>query len=1159
MVVYATAVFLKTLTIKGFKSFADTTSLHLEPGVTVIVGPNGSGKSNIVDAVAWVLGSQAPSTIRSSKMDDVIFAGTSKRPALGRAEVALTIDNSTGVLPIEFTEVTISRTLFRSGDSEYAINGVPCRLLDIQELLSDTGVGRHQHVIVSQGHLDAVLQARPEDRRFVIEEAAGVLKYRRRREKAQRRLEATEANLTRLGDLLREVRRQLRPLERQADAARRHGALIDELRAIRMYLVGQELSGQRTKLSTTLEEKQQLGNRESVVRGELAELDTQVMRAEIELTAQGQSETSDQLVRVEGLRQRARGMLALLQERKRSIARELDAFLDQELIASLEADASRLKEELRTVESEAADLAPRAEELASQETALVEARNAFETEWADLDFDVATDAAERRGELQALETAVESLIREREQLGAQQVAIAENVLAIQESLQSAENSVGELEGAMTPLRQQLNAAQETKKATEQAESGALEALRSVEAELAYQSARAETLQQTLDATKTRAGVEAVQNIDGVVGTLGELLKIDSGWESAVEAALGEALTAIVMRNANAARSAVNALQTGDIAGSVLALDVAPTNGASSELRQHVRSDRSDLNALLDALLSGVSVANGLSEAIDQLITNPTQVIVTRSGERLSRYGWRSRGKSTVVTQAAVDEARRDASAKQQLVDQAKQTHELAVGHARSAREAELSAKSALEALEIEHREAQRTQHNLESQLREITTQRDDLSGRLDGIAERLVAEGSRVEELQKLLPVVEASEASSHERAQRFRNARASLEERSTALATLRTDLEVRAAGIEERRGFISTRLAEINTRLERHQDEREEAARRRQKIEARANATQRLAEVVEERVLTLDVLLAELQSERAAETARVREAADALDGLRRSRSSAERQLGELQARSQRLQIEEAEAELRIEALVEQVRNEFDVEPVTAMAAELPEIEGGESPAARARELERELKIMGPINPLALEEFETLSERNTFLEAQLEDVKNSRKELQKVIREVDAEIVQVFTAAYADVSENFTKLFEMLFPGGTGQIRLTDPDNLLETGIEIEAKPSGKNLRKLSLLSGGERSLTALAFLFAVFRSRPSPFYLMDEVEAALDDVNLQRFLHLVEEFRNEAQLLVVSHQKRTMEAGDALYGVSMKPGESSKVISERVRETATA
>src|SRR5688572_15832200 len=355
-------MFLKTLTLKGFKSFAETTALELEPGVTVVVGPNGSGKSNVVDAIAWVLGAQAPSAVRSQKMDDVIFAGTAKRPALGRAEVSLTIDNSVGILPIEFTEVTITRTLFRTGDSEYAINGVPCRLLDIQELLSDSGVGRQQHVIVSQGQIDAVLNARPEERRLIIEEAAGILKYRKRKEKAERRLSATEGNLTRLGDLLREVRRQLRPLERQADAARRHGDLVSELRALQLFLAGRELTTLRRRLSDGLAARAELTNEETLLRRRLAELDTSVLAAESELGHVGGDDLGDALVRYESLRERARGLVAVLAERRRGVERERGAFVDQAVIATLEAEAARLTSELAAADSEAEQLAPQAEE-----------------------------------------------------------------------------------------------------------------------------------------------------------------------------------------------------------------------------------------------------------------------------------------------------------------------------------------------------------------------------------------------------------------------------------------------------------------------------------------------------------------------------------------------------------------------------------------------------------------------------------------------------------------------------------------------------------------------------------------------------------------------------------------------------------------------------
>jgi chromosome segregation protein len=363
-------VFLKSLTLKGFKSFADQTTMSLEPGVTVVVGPNGSGKSNVVDAIAWVLGAQAPKAVRSQKMDDVIFAGTAKRPALGRAEVSITLDNSAGLLPVEFTEVTVTRILFRNGDSEYSINGVPCRLLDVQELLSDAGVGRQQHVIVSQGQIDAVLNARPEDRRAIIEEAAGVLKYRKRREKAQRRLDATEANLLRLQDLLREVRRQLRPLERQAQAAQRHGELQAELDALRVFVAGREIAAQRARLTSIETSRIADAEAQAQARKRLAELDTAIMSVEAQLSARGASDVRDRLARVERLIERADGLLGIVAERRRSLDRDRSRAMDAGVVATLEADVAGFRAELSEVESQMEILSPEVEQLEADEAEL---------------------------------------------------------------------------------------------------------------------------------------------------------------------------------------------------------------------------------------------------------------------------------------------------------------------------------------------------------------------------------------------------------------------------------------------------------------------------------------------------------------------------------------------------------------------------------------------------------------------------------------------------------------------------------------------------------------------------------------------------------------------------------------------------------------------
>ncbi|MGQ0431134.1 MAG: chromosome segregation protein SMC [Microthrixaceae bacterium] len=1155
-------MFLKTLTLKGFKSFAETTALELEPGVTVVVGPNGSGKSNVVDAIGWVLGAQAPSAVRSQKMDDVIFAGTSKRPALGRAEVALTIDNSAGLLPIDFTEVTITRTLFRTGDSEYAINGVPCRLLDIQDLLSDTGVGRQQHVIVSQGQIDAVLNARPEDRRLILEEAAGVLKYRKRKEKAERRLAATEGNLTRLGDLLREVRRQLRPLERQADAARRHGDVVAELRALQVFLAGRELTTLRRRLTDGGAARAELATEENLLRKTLAELDTAVLAAESELGTIGGDDLGDALVRFESLREKARGLAAVLTERRRGIDRDRGAFVDPAVIATLEAEAARLGAELAEADAEASLLAPQAEELARAEGALAEARATYEGQWAEGVPAPTGRAAEARGELAALRAGVERGEAELARSRARLTALDDKVQRLTAEADRLRADATTAEAAEGPLVERLQAAELARAEAEAQVAAAEAALRSADADRHAWTARAEALSLALDQARSRAGAERLASVRGVVGTLLDLVEIDDGWESAVEAAAGEALAAVVVDGVDAARAAIAALHDGDgdgvVGGAVLALGANRTSrtapNVGEPVRGHVRARRADVDALLDALLgAAVVVDGGWSAAVDAALAHPDAVVVTRDGGRFGLTGWRVGTASTGATGAALEEARERADAAAVESNHAESSLHGARSLLDEARQAEAALSRQLDEHDGRLTAATDGLQRVDADHRDATTEADGLRGHADELAERLAREQARVAELELTLPLLEAEEADSAERARAMADAKQHLDERAAAVGALRTDLEVRGAGLEERRQMLRRRQSEVEARLEGSMEARRGAEVRRVELDAKQLAVDALAALVADRLATVESELTELRERRRQQSEAQRAAATRLDGLRRERVDAERRLEETRERARRAELDEAEVKLRLETAVEALRRDLDIDPDAAMASELPALAEGTTPTARVRELERDLRLMGPINPLALEEFNGLQERHQFLEAQLDDVKSSRKDLGKVIRAIDAEIVNVFAGAFADVSQNFEHLFQTLFPGGTGRLRLTEPDDLLNTGIEVEAKPSGKNVRKLSLLSGGERSLTALAFLFAVFRSRPSPFYVMDEVEAALDDMNLHRFLDLVHEFRQEAQLIIVSHQKRTMEAADILYGVTMEPGGSSKVVSEKV------
>lgn len=1164
-------MFLKNLQIKGFKSFAEPADLEFEPGVTVVVGPNGSGKSNVVDAIGWVLGAQAPSAVRSQKMDDVIFAGTEKRPALGRAEVSLTIDNSAGVLPIEFTEVTISRLLFRNGDSEYAINGAPTRLLDIQELLSDSGVGRQQHVIVSQGNIDGVLNARPEDRRLIIEEAAGVLKYRRRKERSERRLASTEANLTRITDLLREVRRQLKPLERQADAARRYGDLVAEHEALRVFLSGREIAGLRSELSASSSTRAELRSAGEGIRAALADLDSRIITAEAELGSLGIADVGDALMRLETLRERGAGQVALLAERRRSIQAALEATVDAAVVASVESEAASLRAEAVRIDSELAALVAGSVELDAAEEELGLRWAAFSEQWGEGVPSPSGEAAVVRNELAALRSAAERtrgdherLLRRREALEQRLARQRGDLSSVSQAARGAEAARARLHEAVATAGARLEHAEARLRDCERAQ-------REAEADRSAWNARAEALSLALADAHQRAGTERLHGLEGVLGTLADLVEVDPGWTEAFEAATSEALGAVVVADTVAARAAIASLIEGDHRGAVLALGVPAPPGAAlgrvsspaggDPVRNHVRcapavADRRGVEELLDRLLAtAVAVPGGWQDAAELHLRHPEQVVLTAEGHRFSAGSWRVGAGGAGATGAALEEATEAASRATTAATEAVESTEAARGELSEARRAHAGAlrerddNEALlarskDALERLRSDAAETEQELEG-TEELVSELDHRHG----------IEASRTAELEADLPRLDAQEAELEASARAMSEARGALEEAAEDIRSRRTDADVREAAVTERRRYVANRLEQLEQRLEGLEAEVTEAAGRRVLLEARAEAVERLAAFVESRMAVIVAELDEQREARRAQSETARQVGARLEDLRAERSQLESGLEENRALLGRAEVAEAEIRTRLDAAIVALRTELDVEPEVAQAAECPPLPEGSTAASRSRELQRELRAMGPINPLALQEFEELSERHEFLEGQLHDVRQSRRELTKVIRAIDEEIVKVFASAFADVSENFSHLFETLFPGGSGRLRLTEPQDLLNTGIEIDARPSGKNVKKLSLLSGGERSLTALAYLFAVFRSRPSPFYVMDEVEAALDDVNLHRFLELVGEFRASAQLMIVSHQKRTMEAADVLYGVSMEPGGSSKVVAERASE----
>ncbi|HEY1825052.1 MAG TPA: chromosome segregation protein SMC [Acidimicrobiales bacterium] len=1163
-------MFLKRLTMKGFKSFADTTVLEFEPGVTAVVGPNGSGKSNVVDAVTWVLGAQSTRALRSARMDDVIFMGTAHRAALGRAEVALTIDNSSGRLAIDGAEVTISRTLFRNGDSDYAINGTTCRLLDVQELLGDSGVGRQQHMIIGQGQLDSILSANSENRRAVIEEAAGVLKHRRRKERSERRLDQTQENLERLGDLVREVRRQMRPLERQAASARSYSDVESELREARHALFASRLTDferRRKELEALLEES---GVRERELRHELVTLDAKATAAAAEMASRREEMLASALGTLQGLGERARGTASVIQERERALRQALIASADENVIATLEADAARLASDLETLRGDEMSLGEARANVAEARGHLARANERLEELGASsLDQDEAAlrAAREQHGLLERSLVSVRDAHRRAqarlEDAQARRAALLESRDAAQDELAEALSALNDATEMLdqAALYEEESLAQ--RRVAEENYAAGLD--RSSRAQ-----ARAETLTRALEELSGEGGRSIIGGLTGVLGAFLDLIEVDTGCERAVESAAGASVGAMVVDGTNSARAALAALRREGGAGLILPAGDAHLSSSSAPagtraLRGlvHPRPGAPEhVSRVLDALFARVFIASDWESGIEVALANPELTIVTLEGDRFSTSGWRVASGRAVVTRSAVDDA---------LVAAGTAAEELA-----SLQDARERANETLSQAQERHHVANSAVVHVRGEIERVRADVDRLALELEALVAGTVAltndlgvlvseRDGLLEELGVVggaLPGLQERVNGAAIRARECADAQTQRDLRRSELDELTTALSQREARYAERRSIIERRQGEIEARLEGRTGEREEAALKRQHLEFDIQALRRLAGLVERAADEVRVAQEAMDSTYREQLEATRASAEVLEEVRRARHDADARLGELGEVMRRYEIEQAELVVKVTNVHETVLRDLGVEPHEMGPAPEVELAEGVTLEHKVGELEARITSLGPINPLALEELAALEERYKDLDAQVSDVRHARRELQEVVRALDEEIMSTFSAAFADVNEHFSSLIAMLFPGGQGRLNMSEPDDPLNTGVEIEVRPMGRNVRRISLLSGGERSMAALAFLFAVFRSRPSPFYLMDEVEAALDDVNLQRFLNLVEEFRYEAQLLIVTHQKRTMESADALYGVTMVPGASSKVVSQRVnrpKEVETA
>lgn len=1158
---------LKSLTLRGFKSFASTTTLTLEPGITCVVGPNGSGKSNVVDALAWVMGEQGAKTLRGGQMADVIFAGTSGRAPLGRAQVSLTIDNADGALPIDYSEVTISRTLFRGGGSEYSINNTPCRLLDIQELLSDTGMGRQMHVIVGQGQLDQILASGPHERRAFIEEAAGVLKHRKRKERALRKLESMDAHLVRVRDLTNEIHRQLRPLAKQAETARRASVIQADVRDAHARLLADDLQTLTERLDASKASEAALSQRRAVLDNELIDAKRRLEAAE-ELARRGTPKTQH-LTR---LWQELNSILATL-----STLSSLTAERRRTLSAPLHAPTTNVDELQQRVEdanAEDAELLARLDE--SRETL---ARAVKEREEAETAARAATEAvrhlesehASRREHIARLVGDVNAAQQNLQRAEEENKRMAGAVREAHERTEAARGALAELgdltsDDDDTASREHAASAQARDDARDRVDD-LLVRERDAGATLATWVSRRDTLQQSLTPEDATAELLAA-NDSRVLGALAHFISVDTGYESAITALLDPyADAAVITEQANIEnlRTEADGQQRIVIADS----DVRESTPAHHLTQAtDVIAVHEPLAGSIAALLRGCIIVPTIEDALTAIKTPEVTRVATMDGDVLTSHTVRTAGHShTSIIQrhAEYDNALAEAKrAEKELSDVSRELRDARAEYDRLVRDTNQLLKAMREAdsqrasrMEIRARATSKLRA-AEGEEERLISAASKIDTGVQRARERLLEAQTKQAAADNLPDVDDPAEARQHADSLETLARQARAHETHTRLE-LRT-LEERSSRAKDR--ARSLRQQHARALEERRQWEQRERARTvdLREITHLHERVQAPLRVARDAVAEAEKKVAEAENERT-------DASEAAAAARREVDDIRAQLLETTDASHRDEIARQELQLRYDHAATTAREELGLDaeellekygPHNLVDAPEPYPYVRAEQEKRLRAAKKDLDRLGRINPLALEEHEALSQRHRFLADQLRDLTQSKADLLGIIDEVDTRVEEVFTAAFHDTQEAFTHVFATLFPGGTGRLILTDPEDMLTTGVDIEAKPAGKKITRLSLLSGGERSLAAIALLVAIFKARPSPFYVMDEVEAALDDVNLSRLLDIFTELRRDSQLIIVTHQKRTMRIADALYGVTMRGG-VTEVVSSEIGKTEQA
>lgn len=1187
---------LKSLTVKGFKSFASSTTLRFEPGITCVVGPNGSGKSNILDALSWVMGQQGAKNLRGSKMEDIIFAGTENKPSLGRAEVILTIDNSDGLLPIDYSEVSITRRMFRDGISEYEINGQSSRLSDVQELLSDSGIGREFHVIVGQGQVAGILQSRPEDRRNYIEEAAGVLKHRKRKERAERKLQGTAANIARLNDLTSELRRQLKPLGKQAQAAKKAEIIAARLRDSRLRIAADDIYRQKkafeeysadnsdllTQIQSLDEEIQQLGgHKESLQQAH-------------ELYSKRVEHSHNSVRTQELILEKTKASLFIAQDR-------LDHVKTPLVVAYTENPEHLYEQAERTYVhekklEEAYRLASyRVQDMNSTLKELEKAVHDSDALYKNLVINHSNQRekiAVWEGKIHTLHARGSEIHRNIEQLNLRKQQAHDSIAQAQEELRQHEQLI-ELhdtrERELTHLYEQAHEGR-------QSDSSIVNELQQQEKQLHSQVI---SLQATIEALEKMLAPQdgagwLVDNVSDIAGSIMEKITVTTGYENIIALLLGDIAGALLSPSRQHAHEALSQLGKNNQGRASL---ISPHSQGTPTWPTHnsipsgmqwawsVVDCPPEYTAALDIYLKDALIADDDSIALASLDIFPDKKIYSLSGN-IYTFGTITGGGKTQSTglesYAELIRKKEDLAAHQeQLVHTGKELE----SYQEKLRRSDESTHQAYEALLISDENFNQLYEKLAALRNSVLTAQQEIHRIDKNIAtnhSQLVAIDEEVAQLTELLnnsdvDIISPDILAEKERAHR---------ELSQDLARLRE--QVMQAQLDEQ-----SKHDKYKSIVGKSEHLRAKA----KAVQLHYEKTQRAEQLRQSKHQRLTTVVAQAQRLMELITVSMHKDTEELQIHRNKKQYYQEQLAQLHSQLEVLhtrnaqlkdenhhkQVRFAQMQVLLQQSSEQTMNHFGIDldtlfaeygPDVLLPASAEEIEEYEimrargenviapqgSPYIRAeheqiiKESQQELKNIGTINPLALEEFNALEERYSFLSGQLEDVKKTRADLEQVITEVEEHIEKVFTDAYTDIAHEFEQVFSTLFPGGKGWLELTHPEDMRTSGFEIHARPPGKKVTRLSLLSGGERSLTAVALLVSIFKARPSPFYIMDEVEAALDETNLRRLISVFEQLRAQSQLIVITHQKLMMETADILYGISMRGDGVSQVISQRMQ-----